>query len=298
MERKRMKYGMVAMAMVFSALGCASVPVSTTETLEADTGRVTVQGGGSLYYEAAGNGPVVVLAHGGFGDRRMWDAQFGELAREFRVIRYDHRGFGRSPAPTAPYSPVQDLVTLLDALKVERAHFVGNSLSGTLAIDAALRIPERLRSIVVIASGPGGIDVPKEDSDRILAVFRMAATAGTDSAAALWLKHPMIKVSSKAAETRDLVRAMVHDNREIFRMQFWPGEVMNPPAVRRLGEVHTPTLIIAGAEDTPLSRNASFAAAKGIIGVQMVTIAGADHLPQLTHASEVNHLLREFLRAH
>ena len=65
-----------------------------------ETGTVEVKGG-RLYYEVAGSGPVVVLVHGGFGDRRMWDAQFRELAKRYRVVRYDHRGFGKSPAPTA-----------------------------------------------------------------------------------------------------------------------------------------------------------------------------------------------------
>src|SRR4051812_24769022 len=61
--------------------------------------------GARLYYEAMGKGPAVVLIHGGLVDSRMWDAQIRPLSKRFRVVRYDIRGYGRSPAPTVEYYP-------------------------------------------------------------------------------------------------------------------------------------------------------------------------------------------------
>ena len=94
--------------------------------------------GARLYYEASGKGPAVVLVHGGLVDSRMWDAQMKPLSKRFRVVRYDIRGYGRSPAPTVEYYPHEDLRALLDYLKIERATVVGLSLGGFGYMGAAL----------------------------------------------------------------------------------------------------------------------------------------------------------------
>jgi pimeloyl-ACP methyl ester carboxylesterase len=135
-------------------------PFSSRKDLEASIER-WINDPYQLYYEAAGRGEAVVLLHGGFGDRRMWEAQFGELAADFRVIRFDFRGFGRSPPPGTVYSPAEDLCLLLEHLGVKRACLIGNSLGGTLAIDFTLLFPERVSHLAVISSGPGGYPVRK-----------------------------------------------------------------------------------------------------------------------------------------
>src|SRR5262245_45279118 len=66
-------------------------------------------GGGKLFYEARGAGPAVVLVHDGLLHRECWDGQWEAFARTHRVVRYDRRGYGRSEAPTKPYSDVEDL---------------------------------------------------------------------------------------------------------------------------------------------------------------------------------------------
>src|SRR5262245_45001564 len=91
-----------------------------------------------VYYEAAGHGGTVVFLHGGQMDRRMWDEQFELFAKTHRVVRYDLRGFGKSPAPLEPYSHVEDLRALLDHLKIRRATLVGLSLGAAIAVDFAL----------------------------------------------------------------------------------------------------------------------------------------------------------------
>lgn len=250
-------------------------------------------GGGSIYYETLGEGPAVVLIHGGFGDRRMWDGQFRAFAKGQRVVRYDHRGFGRSAAPQGPYSPVADLLRLLDALNVRRAHLVGNSMGGTLAIDFALTHPERVASLVIVASGPNGLPVPQADMDAVMKVFRAAETEGTAKSAEMWLAHPMVAVSSRRPGARELLRAMVGENRGVFMMKHWPSEELNPPAARRLGEIRAPTLVVIGGRDTEFSRRMGEEAAKGIAGARKVVMAEGDHLPQMVNPSEFNrHVLR------
>jgi hypothetical protein len=83
------------------------------------TGMAAVNGT-SLYYEIQGKGHPLVLIEGGQLDLRMWDDQFSELSKNYQVIRYDLRGFGRSGESGASYQAHEDLRALLDTLAIER----------------------------------------------------------------------------------------------------------------------------------------------------------------------------------
>lgn len=251
---------------------------------------------GALYYETLGKGDPVVFLHGGFGDRRMWNDQFAEFAKNYFVVRYDQRGFGKSEKPTAAYSPVSDLEMLLNHLKIDNAHLVGNSLGGYLAIDFAILKPSRVRSITVVAAGPSGIEPPKEDTDRMKAVFKVAKDEGLDKATAMWIQNPMVSVTSKLPKTASLLKTMIEDNAGIFQMKFWPFEQTNPPSVKRLNEIKVPALIIIGDKDTAGVQNAAETAATGITGAKKVIIKGADHLPQMDNPAEFNRILAQFLK--
>jgi pimeloyl-ACP methyl ester carboxylesterase len=119
-----------------------------------------------LFYEVAGQGTPVVLIHGGQMDRRMWDPQFELFAKSFRVVRYDVRGYGRSATASLPYSDVDDLAALLDDLKIPKAHLVGLSLGGRIAIDFAVVHPERVASLVAVAPGLSGFPLRRKAARR------------------------------------------------------------------------------------------------------------------------------------
>jgi pimeloyl-ACP methyl ester carboxylesterase len=226
----------------------------------------------------------------------MWDAQFREFSPRYRVVRYDHRGFGKSKAPQAAYSPTGDLLKLLDHLSINKAHLIGNSMGGTLALDFALKHPDRVSSLVVVASGARGYPhYPQEDIDRVVAVFRAAQEKGVKAAAGLWLAHPMVAVSSKKPGVRELLEKMVNENSGVFLMDHWPNEDMKPAAFERLGEIKSRVLIIVGDRDTHAMQAAARATAKGIPGAEIVVMTGADHLPQMTHSSGFNRIVAEFL---
>lgn len=265
------------------------------------SGVVAVEGG-ETYYEVAGSGDAVVLIHGGFGDRRMWDDHFLALAVDHRVVRYDLRGYGRSPAPQAAYSPVDDLRALLDALGIEHATLVGNSMGGALALDFTLVHPERVDALVLVASAIGGFPTTPEerapfasDLDAMKASFEEAFAKGPERGIELWLASPMVAVASTSPATRDALRRMITENSGMFKLEHWPFEPLDPPAIRRLGEVEVPTLVIAGARDTPLMRAAAERAASGIAGARLVVIEGADHLPQMVAPDVFRDTVLDFL---
>lgn len=268
--------------------------VTVSSLIAQESGMLQLKDG-ALYYETMGEGVPVVFLHGGFGDRRMWNDQFAEFAKYYSVVRYDQRGFGKSQKPTAAYSPVSDLEMLLDHLKIDKAHLVGNSMGGYLAIDFAIQKSSRVRSITVVAAGPSGLESPKEDTDRMMAVFKIAKDEGLNKATELWIQNPMVAVTSKLPKTGPLLKTMIEDNASIFEMRYWPFEQSNPPAVKRLNEIKVPSLVIIGDKDTPAVQTAAEAAATGIAGAKKVTMKDGDHLPQMDNPEEFNRILKEFL---
>lgn len=280
----------LALFAVVAALACA------TATSPVITDSLRVAPDEHLYYEVRGAGEPVVLIHGGFGDRRMWDDQFDVLAREFRVVRYDHRGFGRSTPPDTTYSPARDLELLLDHLDIDSAHVVGNSLGGSLAIAFALLHPERVRSLTVVAAGADGYEYPQAEIDSIMAVVEAMQAGRSEEALQRWLANPMLAVANTMPGVRERVQRMVRDNARIWTMAAWPEERVDPPASRRLGELDVPTLIVVGDRDAASVRLFADSTAQAIRGAERVVMEGTDHLPQMERPEEFNRVLIDFLR--
>src|SRR5882672_3572292 len=112
-------------------------------------GMVEVEGS-KLYYEECGTGPeAVVLIHGGIAHSAVWDDVWPVFCKRFHTIRYDRRGYGRSPAATAWYTETEDLAALLRHQKVSHAILVGSSHGGELSIDFTLQYPHLVRQLVL-----------------------------------------------------------------------------------------------------------------------------------------------------
>ena len=284
----------LGLALALFCAACDSNRETSSGPANLSSGSVAVDGG-SLYYETLGKGAPVILIHGGFGDRRMWDAQMEPLSQAFRVIRYDHRGFGKSSAPDKPYSPVADLVALMEHLELKRANLVGNSMGGTLALDFALLQPNLTGAVVVVASTAGGYPVPEEDIKKVNEVLGVAKDKGTSAAVPLWLQHPMVGVASRHPTAGPLLRTMVEDNQKMFLAEHWPQEPMTPPAYERLAGLNANVLFVVGDQDVASVRDGAEASAARIKKAKVVTIKDADHLPQMEHPEAVNKLLVEYI---
>jgi len=142
--------------------------------LKTTTGYVEI-GDGKLYYEVAGEGETLVLAHAGFVDSRMWNGQWEVFAKNYRVIRFDLRGFGKSDPVRGPIARRADLHQLLTALGVERAALIGCSLSGEVILDFALEHPEMVSALVTVSAVPGGFQMQGEPPPLLM---EMMAAAG------------------------------------------------------------------------------------------------------------------------
>ncbi|TCC43692.1 alpha/beta fold hydrolase [Kribbella sindirgiensis] len=109
----------------------------------------------------AGDGVPIVLLHPGIGDSRVWDLVMPGL-NGHRVLRYDVRGYGRSPRPTQEFSLSEDLETVLEQLNLEHVLLVGCSMGGGTALSFTLAHPDRVRGLVLLCPGVPGFPMPAE----------------------------------------------------------------------------------------------------------------------------------------
>src|SRR5690606_26238255 len=115
-----------------------------------------------IYYEIAGEGETVVLVHAGFLDSGMWDAQWEALTQQYRVLRYDLRGYGKSAPIQGEVNWRAQLYELLQHVGIEKAAFIGCSLGGEVISDFALEHPDMVSALVVVSATPSGFELQGE----------------------------------------------------------------------------------------------------------------------------------------
>ena len=247
--------------------------------------------GGSLWFEDRGDGPAVVLLHAGIADARMWAPQMDPFSERFRTIRFDMRAFGASPVPTAPFSPIEDVAALLDALDVPRAALVGSSFGGAIAIEAALAHPDRVWALVLVAPALFGF----EHAGHPTLEEAEAARASGDVTRSVDLELEVWAPLRTDAETDELIHRMAHDNGGVDDL---PDELFIEPdrlAAERLEDVAVPTLVVIGDENPQDSDAIADEIAGRVPGATKARIAGADHLVSLRRPGEFNEVVLQFL---
>ena len=137
--------------------------------------------GAELHHEVGGEGHPLVLLHDGLLDRRVWDQQFEAFSRRYRVVRYDRRGYGLSPAPRRSFFDAVDLRGLLSSLGVGQAHLVGVSDGGRVALDFALAHPGMVGGLVLVGPGLGGYRPSEEKLRRVQAILAVARERGVEA---------------------------------------------------------------------------------------------------------------------
>jgi pimeloyl-ACP methyl ester carboxylesterase len=250
--------------------------------------------GTRLYYERGGQGPAVILLHGGNLDARMWDDQMPALVKSFTVIRYDIRPYGRSAETEKGFSSVEDLRALMDYLNVKTASLVGLSLGGRIAIDFALTYPDRVGKLVLMGPGLTGYAFNPNDETMkpILAKARDGDAAG---AMDLWLQHPMMAPAMARPKVAARIREIARDNLQVWQRLPVGERVPTPPASKRLDQIRVPTLLIVGERDVADIQAIVKLLAEEVKGARTEVIPGAAHMPNMEDPQRVNRLLVEFL---
>jgi pimeloyl-ACP methyl ester carboxylesterase len=255
--------------------------------------------GTRLYYEARGTGPALVFIHGGQLDSRMWDEQFELCAQRFTAIRYDVRGYGGSVQPDHLYSDAEDLAGLMTYLGVQKAHLVGLSLGGRIAVDFAVAHPARVNSLTLVGPGISGFQPPDsaEEDLRMWSIVKAARDEGPEQATTLWLKDPFMAPAMDHPRLVPLLRRLARENAHCWLNNPILQSSPRPLAATRLQEIKVPTLLILGDRDVPQIKATIEILEKGIKGSTKVVIKGAGHMVNLEQPEKFNESLLGFVRA-
>lgn len=254
---------------------------------------------GRLFVDVRGEGESIVLWPSLLTDGGMWRFQVPALAERWRVVTVDPPGHGRSGLVRRPFT-LEDcadaVVTILDTLGIERAHFAGLSWGGMVGMRLALRDPARLRSLALVDTNADRESRRKVPSYR--AMMMIARIFGAGVPRLLDRIEPLYFTARTRRDRRDLV----HDFREhvasrdpVSLGHCLDAVIFDRVDIRdRIASIRLPTLVLVGAEDvaTPILRSRDIASR--IDGAKLVVIAGAAHLSALEAPDAVTEELVRF----
>ena len=256
--------------------------------------------GGQLYYQTCaprgdGGDQAIVLIHDGVVNSASFDDMWPILCTQFRVVRYDRRGYGKSPAAKAPYSAQDDLAAVMAAAKMDHASLVGFSFGGGLAVSYAVRHADQVDRLVISGAAINGF-LPTKNFGAHLSRIMMPMIFGNMDAVVAnaeksgWVMapgHPAAKAKALAllkASPQDLGHQM-HDP-----IKPWASDLPLMPGLK------VPTLIMTGDHDIADNQATSGAAQALIPGSRRIMIEDAGHLMQLEHPEEIAGLIADFVR--
>ena len=263
--------------------------------------------GARLAYETTGraSAPALLLVPAGVATLRMWDAQVDALAEDHLVVGYDPRGFVVArAAEAAPFANHADAIGLLDHLGIGAATLVGASRGGRIALDTALAAPDRVRGVVTIGSGPSGApDLPLTDEEQRRFDEIEAIDLEQDAARYMRLEAELWAVGSgrtaAAVDPEFLQRARALNAPNVSHAAD-DGTIvpLEPPAYDRLGDIHSPALVIVGEHDLSSELAAYEHLLAQLPDATGVRLANTAHLPSVERPAEFRDILLEWLTAH
>lgn len=267
---------------------------------------IVAEDGVRIHYEEAGSGVPIVFVHEFGGDLRSHEAQLRWFSRRYRCVAFNARGFPPSDVPDAPdaYSQersVADLLNVMDALGISRAHIVGVSMGSFTVLHFALAHPERTASMLIAAWGYG---VDPEAN----AAFREQVVAGADfirangmpAFAEMYSQAPTrVQLENKDprgfAEFRtQLARRSALGAELTMRGVQLERDVLDGAFLKSLEALAIPTLIVTGDEDEP-SLEPSLKLKRTIRTADLAVLPGTGHTLHLEEPDAFNRHLGEFL---
>lgn len=242
-----------------------------------------------IAYDVQGSGPFLVLLTGSNLDRRMWNREAEWLSKQYTVVRYDLRAHGESDTATTEFSHQNDLISVLDTLKVEKATLIGLSAGAFIALDAALDLPNRVERMVLAGPGVSGYTgkVPPTFPPEMYTAIQAKDYRRVSE---FLLKSPVFTV---APDSQALVRQMVTENERLWTIDRALMK-LRPPTNGRLEQVRVPTLVIVGEHDVYQRDHAELIAAR-VPGARLVVVPGGTHIVNLSSPKEFEAAVRAFL---
>lgn len=250
--------------------------------------------GARLRYRDEGAGAPLVLVHGWTLDLTAWDGVQAGLAGRLRVVRLDRRGCGASTGTPNPAEDAGDVLALLDALRIPQAALLGMSQGARVALDVALRAPERVCALILdgapaLEGLPGGPWPQELPLDRYRAIL---AEKGPDALRVELAAHPLLQLRTRNAKTAQARSAM---------LARYAGADLQTPAAESpfrpmdFTQLRMPVLVLNGEHDTAQRLAVGAALARAIPGCRRQIIADTGHLACLDAPRRYGRLVADFL---
>ena len=247
-----------------------------------------------LYYEETGQGMALILVHGFPMDHTIWQPVLPFLTGSARVILPDLRGFGKSPVSKGTYTMrllAEDILRLMDLLKIEKAVIVGHSMGGYVALSFAHAYPQRLAGLGLVAS-QAEADAPERRHSRLNIadeVERKGVRVVADGMPVKLTTDPVL-----ATQLHELIHATATSEGVAGCMR---GMADRPDATEWLGEIAAPSVVIAGAQDgiIPVQKSHDM---ETLLGRSwLVVIEEAGHMPMMEAPERVGEALRQLVKS-
>ncbi len=252
----------------------------------------------TLPHDDVGSGPPLILLHAGIADRTMWAEHLQPLANAgLRVLAVDLPGFGDAPVSAQQDAPWNDVLATMDALGIERATLVGNSLGGLVAQRVAVLAPERVQALVLVSSGASGI--PPSPALQAAWEAEEAAIEDGDVEAAVAAVVRAWTLPDAPETLRTRVGAMQRRALELQALAAPAPEGSDPLSenLKALSGAHVPALLLVGEHDMSDFHEAAVALAEALPDSRCVSLLGAGHLAPLEQPALFDRLLVDFIGA-
>jgi 3-oxoadipate enol-lactonase len=255
-----------------------------------------------LAYQLRGKGDPIVMIHGAQGDQSMFNDLAAHFANSYRVLTFDQRCSGLSEKPDADFTIAtlaDDTAALMDHLGFTRAHIIGVSMGGMIALEFVLRHPNKARSVVLGCTTPGG---PK--------AMRIGGSAFTNAYSATPMSaEERGRALAEAAFTKgyierhpEIIPAMIEARRQRPIDPAALGHRLKAALAHnvydRLDAIKTPVLVITGKDDALISWENSRLLADNIPRAEFVLLEPAGHCFWLEQPAESFQAIGRFLQAH
>ena len=250
-----------------------------------------------IFHSSEGAGEPVVLIHGVGGDSGSWDAVAPLLAKRFRVIRLDLSGHGKSHLLKGPVTAedfARDVIEVMDAVKVERAHVVGNSLGGQIATALALGTPQRVKSMALISSVAGRTE---QELKGALARIEVLKEKGIGEIARgnveRWFTDGFRQKHPELVEAR--INTLLRSDPVSYLHAFTVFATAD--YADRLAQIRVPTLIVTGEHDPSATPRMARLMHERIAGSRVEILPGLRHSLLIEAPDRIAGLLQDFWAA-
>ncbi|HEY4786986.1 MAG TPA: alpha/beta fold hydrolase [Bacteroidales bacterium] len=260
---------------------------------------------GRLYYEELGKGEPVIFIHGHSLDHTMWDEQFREFAKFYRVIRYDCRGYGLSTMPKEgmEFLHADDLKELMKQLNISKTHLVGLSMGGFIALDFLALYPEKVLSATLAsgnicnANGPDKPWTEEERQKRRAEIFELE-TKGIDAFKREWFNLLMKSGGSQQEKIRYPLWKMVYEWEAWQPLHYEPRLLLGASIISKLKQmtISVPVLVLEGR-----SLGNHFPEHSPILDLiptaKFMVIDDAGHMMNMERPIEFNKTVEDFIKS-